>query len=209
MATKHTKGVVDLTFHEIATDDDLSFLLRKALTEIRSPSKTTTTQHLAGTASQTLENGGATGSPGRRQKLEEITAVRLSNNLLTSMDTVAGPMIAAVDTSKILWMDLSFNKLTSVSGDFSQKFPNLTTIYAHANQISKLSEIKKFAAFPELKSLSLYGNPVEEHKHYKMFVLTMCPKLTQFDSSPVTRTERRRAEVWAQTFRRKLQPEEG
>jgi len=207
MATKHTKGVIDLTFHDIASDEDLSFLLRKAVTELRSPSKTT---QLNGTKGVTALMGATEGSdsPGRRLKLEEITAVRLSNNLLTNMDTVAAPMMAAVDTSKILWMDLSFNKITTVSSDFSLKFPHITTIYCHANQISKLSELKKFGGFPELKSLSLYGNPVEEHKHYRNYILYMCPKLTQFDSSPVTKTDRRRVEVWAQTFRRKLQPEE-
>lgn len=212
MATKHTKGVIDLTFQEISTDDELSFLLRKSVTDLRSPTKSTTSTLLSSTAavstSATGMDGTTIGSPGRRPKLEEITAVRLSNNLLTSMDTVSGPMIATVDTSKILWMDLSFNKITSVSSDFPRKFPRITTIYCHANQITKLSELKKFGAFPELKSLSLYGNPVEEHKHYRNYVLFMCPKLTQFDSSPVTKTDRKRTEVWAQTFRRKLVPEE-
>ena len=104
-------------------------------------------------------------------------------------------------------MDLSFNKISAVSSEFSQKFPHITTIYCHANNISKLSELKKFAAFPELKSLSLYGNPVDAHKHYRNYVLYVCPKLTQFDSSPVTKTERTRAEIWAQTFRRRLKSE--
>ena len=188
--TKHTKGVVDLTFQEIENDEQLLTLLRKALTDL-------------------LEGGGATGralSPGRRRKLEEVTAIRLSNNLLTTMDSICGPMMAAVDTTKILWMDLSFNKIARVSADFAIKFPNVTTIYCHANQVAKLSEIKKFGLFKNLKSLSLYGCPVEDNKHYRNFVLYCCPGLTQFDSSPVTKSERKRAEVWAMTFRRKLVP---
>ena len=50
--------------------------------------------------------------------------------------------------------------------------------------------------------------PIEEHKHYRNFVLNMCPNVTQFDSSPVTATERKRSEVWAQTYRRVLQKED-
>jgi len=188
--TKHTKGVIDLTFQEIENDEQLLTLLRKALTE--------------------LLEGGAAGrrdvSPGRRRKLEEVTAIRLSNNLLTTMDSICGPMMAAVDTSKILWMDLSFNKIAKVSTDLANKFPNVTTIYCHANQVAKLSEIKKFGLFKNLKSLSLYGCPVEENKHYRNYVLYCCPGLTQFDSSPVTKSERKRAEIWAMTFRRKLVP---
>lgn len=195
MATKHTKGVIDLTFHDIATDEDLTTLLRKSITEIQSP-KVSSPSH------------DGTGSPTKRIKPEVITAVRLSNNLLTNMDMLCGPMIATLDTSKVHWMDISFNKINSVSIDFAQKFPHVTTIYCHANQISKLSEIKKFGAFPGLKSLSLYGNPVEEHKHYRNYVLYVCTNLTQFDSSPVTKSERKRMEVWAQTFRRKLVPQD-
>jgi len=194
MATKYIKGVIDLTFQEIENDEQLLVLLRKALTDLHTPPKS---------ADGTVRDL----SPGRRRKLEEVTAIRLSNNLLTSVDSICGPMMAALDTSKILWLDLSFNKITKVgSADVAHKFPQVTTIYCHANQISKLSEIKKFGLFPNLKSLSLYGCKVEDNKHYRNYVLYCCPGLTQFDSSPVTKSERKRAEVWAMTFRRKLVP---
>ena len=201
MATKHTKGVIDLTFHDIKNEADMAENMRAALSELHS---------LKAMGMSTTGEAGNTslGSPTRRMKQEEITAVRLSNNLIESMDHISNPFMTLIDTSKVLWLDLSFNKISSVSESFHQFFPHVKTIYCHANSISKLSEIKKFALFKELKSLSLYGNRVEEHKHYRNYVLYMCPGLTQFDSSPVTATERKRMEVWAMTFRRKLQPEE-
>ena len=49
---------------------------------------------------------------------------------------------------------------------------------------------------------------MEEHKHYRNYTLNMCPLVTQFDSSPVTGSERKRAAVWAQTFRKILNKDE-
>ena len=40
------------------------------------------------------------------------------------------------------------------------------------------------SGFPKLKSLAVYGNPVEEHKHYRNFVLFTCKALKNFDMSP-------------------------
>ena len=139
---------------------------------------------------------------------EVVKAVRLSNNLLEDMEFLNGPFSTVLDSSQILWLDLSFNKFVNVSEAMATTFPNITTIYLHANNISKLSQLKKLKVFPNLKSLSLYGNPVEEHKHYRNYVLNMCPNVSQFDSSPVTETERKRAAVWAQTFRRVLNRED-
>lgn len=178
--------------------------LRQALATMHAPKSPG-----RGTAGgDTMAMTGSPTSTTRKMKQEEVTAVRLSNNLLESMDTISSPMAALLNTGNILWLDLSFNKLASISETFSQFFPHVKTIYCHANSITKLSEIKKFALFTQLKSLSLYGNPVEDHKHYRNYVLYTCPGLTQFDSSPVTPTERKRMEVWAMTFRRKLRPEE-
>jgi len=181
---------------DVSNEEQLSEQLRTAIDQqINSPSK-------GGGASDGLS------SPARKGKGEDIRAVRLSNNQIKRMDMLAPPMIAALDTSKILWLDLSFNQISRIGEGLDQVFPNITTIYLQANSIRRLSEIKKFAAFKELKSLALYGNPVEEHKHYRNYVLYMCPKLTQFDASPVTKSERKKMEVWAQTFRKVLATDE-
>mgnify|MGYP002835679151 CR=1 FL=1 len=153
------------------------------------------------------ETAGNAESPKKREP-ELVKAVRLSNNLLENMDFLNGPFLATIDTSHILWLDLSFNKFVNVSEAMATNFPNVTTIYLHANNISRLSQLKKLKLFPNLKSLTLYGNPVEEHKHYRNYTLNMCPLVTQFDSSPVTGSERKRAAVWAQTFRKILNKDE-
>ena len=147
-------------------------------------------------------------STSKKLKDEVIKAIRISNNSIERVQILVNPFTNFIDATEVLWLDLSFNAIETIDPVLVHAFPNVTAIYLHANQISKLSEIKKLALFPRLKSLSMYGNKVEEHKHYRNFVLYNIPTLTNFDKSPVTKTERQMNEVWARTYRRKLHPEE-
>ena len=209
-AIKHTKGVIDLTWHDISNDEALAEQLKIALTtQIKGPSKTA---KLSSPDTNRGKKDGAVveGVPSPtspKREPEIVKAVRLSNNLLENMEHLNGPFSSVLDASQILWLDLSFNKFVNISEAMATTFPNITTMQMHANNISRLSQLKKLRNFPNLKSISLYGNPVEEHKHYRNYVLNMCPNVTQFDSSPVTAEERLRAKVWAQTFRRVLERE--
>ena len=198
---KHTKNVLDLTFMDIASEENLLEKIRDETgKQIRSPSKKALATFTSGPKSLTQPIPDP----------EFIKAIRLANNKMESMETLVGPMLANLDTGGVLWLDLSFNQISSLGSEelVPSAFPNVTTIYLHANNISKLAQLKKLRNFPKLKSLTLYGNPVEEHKHYRNYVMHYCPQLHQFDSSPVTGSERKRNEVWAQTFRKVLNREE-
>ena len=136
----------------------------------------------------------------------EVQALRLGNNLLRDFSLLSATCLHnLIDASKVLWLDLSFNEITKTD-EVSALFPNVTTVYLHANKIAKLGEIKKISKLSKLKSLSMYGCPVEENKHYRNYVLYSCKLLTQFDASPVTASERRKSEIFEQTFRKKLHP---
>ena len=141
MTSTHVAGVLDLTFLDIKEEADLERGIADRLTGADSPSKS-----------------------GKVKKTEEIKAIRLANNLIENLDILCGPLSRALDCSAILWIDLSFNSIKAVPESFVNLFPNITTIYLHANRISRLSVIKKISEMKNLKSLSLYGNPVEEHK---------------------------------------------
>ena len=146
MTSAHVLGVLDLTFLDIKEETDLE----RGISE-----RTATASDLA--------NFGPIDSP--KKKKEEIRAIRLANNSIENLSILGGPLTkAGIDCSNILWIDLSFNCVKNVSESFLSTFPNVTTIYFHANRISKLSVVKKMSALSQLKSLSLYGNPVEEHK---------------------------------------------
>ena len=60
----------------------------------------------------------------------------------------------------------------------------------------KLAQIKKLEALEHLRSLSLYGNPVEEHKYYRNYVLYTCKHLAQFDKSPVTKSQIQKVSIY-------------
>lgn len=184
-----TQGVLDLTFLNLKDENDVDRILSEKVLAFQnqttdSPSKTT------------------------KRNAQEIRAIRLSNNLIESLDVFVSTLPKSLDCSKVLWVDLSFNNVRIITEGFINLFPNITTIYLHANKISKLSELKKMSAFSSLKSLTLYGNPVEEKKHYHNYVLYTSPNVTHFDMSVVTKFEKTQMEVWAQTFRKKLNPDD-
>lgn len=50
-------------------------------------------------------------------------------------------------------------------------FPYLKTLYLHGNYILSLEEVRKLNTLPELHTLTLYGNPMEQIDAYRMWVL--------------------------------------
>lgn len=140
-------------------------------------------------------------------KLQEIKALRLSNNSISSFQIFASIESSFLDSNKIQWVDLSFNQLKKVDENLASYLPNVSTLYLHANQISRYSDIRRLACFAHIKSLTLYGNPVEEHKHYRNVVLYYFPNLTQLDFSVITAGEREKVVSWAKIYRNCLNPD--
>jgi len=223
MTSTHVLGVLDLTFLDLEEEADLargleergkhvlpnSPLRKSAVSASTTFSGTENASEMALTLTAT---GSPVGSPSRRKKQtsrEEVKALRLGNNNISLLSILSTKTLThRIDTTKVLWIDLSFNNLEKIAADFAETFPSLTTLHLQANKIAKLSQIKKLGSLKHLKSLAMYGNPVEENKHYRNFVLHTCAALTQFDASPVCEYEKKRMKVWEMTFRRKLTPEE-
>ena len=80
-------------------------------------------------------------------------------------------------------------------------------LYLHANKISKFGEIKPLSELSKLRSLTLHGNPIEDKKHYRTWVIHTIPTLNQLDFSPITRQDREGAKTWSTIFRKKLSGE--
>jgi Leucine-rich repeat (LRR) protein len=182
MTSTPVQGVLDLTFLDLRNEADLTTQITEKLTT-QSPDSSTNTKSKSLTATSSMT------SPGRSRKAAEIKAIRMSNNLFTKMEVLFA-IPAQINAQNILWLDLSFNNFTHIPAEFSHHFPNVTTIYLQANKISRLAEIKHLGSCEQLKSLALFGNPVEERKHYRNYVLFNCKNVTQFDKSPVTRIQR-------------------
>ncbi|XP_062822891.1 leucine-rich repeat-containing protein 51 isoform X3 [Anolis carolinensis] len=73
---------------------------------------------------------------------------------------------------------------------------NLHNLNLHGNSIQSLSEVDKLAVLPHLRSLTLHGNPIEEEKGYRSYVVSTLPNLKSFDFSGVTKQDRSTANVW-------------
>ncbi|KAF6104366.1 hypothetical protein HJG60_011318 [Phyllostomus discolor] len=95
----------------------------------------------------------------------------------------------------LAWIDLSFNDLSSIDPVLTTFF-NLSVLYLHGNSIQRLGEVNKLAILPRLRSLTLHGNPIEEEKGYRQYVLCTLPRITTLDFSGVTKADRTTAEVW-------------
>jgi len=72
--------------------------------------------------------------------------------------------------ANLIWIDLSYNYLTTIDEEIL-KFPNLQCLYLQHNYIKDLGEVRKLARLMSLKSLNLFGNPIEQVPAYRMWVL--------------------------------------
>ena len=118
----------------------------------------------------------------------------------------AGDQKRAARVRRLRWVDLSFNRLTGIKASFTD-FKNISVLYLHANKISKFGEIKPLGELTKLRSLTLHGNPIEDKKHYRTYVIYMIPSINQLDFSPITKQDRENAMTWAHVFRKKLSGE--
>ena len=86
----------------------------------------------------------------------------------------------------LTWLDLSFNKLTTISTELAE-FSSLKIMYLHGNMLKELGKVlQTLRCLPQLYSLTLHGNPLEEHKKYRMKILNSLPQLRSLDFTNVT-----------------------
>ncbi len=94
----------------------------------------------------------------------------------------------------IAWLDLSFNDITSVSDDILE-FPALKMIYLHGNKIRRFADVQKLQQLPNLYSLTLHGNPIENYPNYRSSIICMFPQLKSLDFAKVTEAEKDKAKL--------------
>eukprot|EP00873_Tetraselmis_striata_P015569 jgi/Tetstr1/435833/TSEL_024721.t1 len=126
------------------------------------------------------------------------TCLRISNNTISTLQGLPEVLDHVMDAPEELsWLDASFNKLTSIE-DIIATYPNLVVLYLHANCLTNIREVKKLAKLPNLRKLTLHGNPLEEMNQgtYKMQVLAYLPNLRTLDFIAITKVDKDKASVW-------------
>ena len=98
------------------------------------------------------------------------TGIKLSNNNLDSKGCWKDFKVAIEGTMEnprdLTWLDLSFNSI----GDIDKvllDYEKLQVLYLHANAIKDVAEINKLQRLPNLRTLTLHGNPIENIKNYR------------------------------------------
>uniref|UniRef100_A0A0G4F412 Leucine-rich repeat-containing protein 51 n=1 Tax=Chromera velia CCMP2878 TaxID=1169474 RepID=A0A0G4F412_9ALVE len=132
------------------------------------------------------------------------TSVRLSNNEIQSLEILPQALLHVMPhpAARLLWLDVSFNKLRRIEDSLLQ-FPNLHTLYLHANKFTKLKEVDKLRELPGLKTLTLNGNPFEANPLYRTYVMGAVPGLKHLDHSPLTDLDLEWAEMWRAGFEKR------
>lgn len=90
-------------------------------------------------------------------------AVRLNNNDLTEAPDLPFHLsrIMQFPAQNLLWLDLSFNRLTNVPLSLNELY-SLTSLYLHCNAIANPAEVCVLKKNKNLKFLTLTGNPFEQ-----------------------------------------------
>ncbi|XP_078078741.1 leucine-rich repeat-containing protein 51 isoform X3 [Mustelus asterias] len=130
-------------------------------------------------------------------------SLRLSHNRLCELSGL-DQLIAAlfVQPARLFWIDLAFNILTNIDAVLLQ-CPNLQILRLHANQINELFEVDKLVSLMHLRNLTLHGNPIEQTKGYRSYVVGAIPHLKSLDYSLITKQDRSTAAVVKSFTKRK------
>jgi hypothetical protein len=87
------------------------------------------------------------------------------------------------------WLDLSFNSIVTIDASI-KSLKSLQIVYLHGNAIEKLSELEKLSGLTNLKSLTAHGNPCQNNKTYRTFLIQRIPSLKKLDFSLISKQER-------------------
>ncbi|PNF38262.1 hypothetical protein B7P43_G11618 [Cryptotermes secundus] len=119
--------------------------------------------------------------------LYDCYALRLNNNHLMSVRGIHAILYQVVERpEQLTWLDLSFNKLTSISTELAE-FSSLKIMYLHGNLLTELGKVlHTLRHLSHLYSLTLHGNPLEEHRKYRARILCSLPQLRSLDFTNVT-----------------------
>lgn len=88
----------------------------------------------------------------------------------------------------IQWLDISHNRLEEIHPDIL-KLPFLKILYCHANYIKEIEKVSCLSQSKSLLNLTLHGNPIEQIKGYRHFIIELIPFLEKLDFTLISEKE--------------------
>lgn len=101
-------------------------------------------------------------------------AIDLTDNDIRALSNF--PLLKRLHT-----LNVSNNLVSRIDPRLAHALPSLTSLILTNNSLAELSELQALRKFPRLEFLSLMGNPVARHKHYREYVIWACPKVRVLD----------------------------
>eukprot|EP00028_Trichosphaerium_sp_Am-I-7-wt_P005824 CAMPEP_0168533668 /NCGR_PEP_ID=MMETSP0405-20121227/17262_1 /TAXON_ID=498012 /ORGANISM="Trichosphaerium sp, Strain Am-I-7 wt" /LENGTH=159 /DNA_ID=CAMNT_0008559869 /DNA_START=373 /DNA_END=852 /DNA_ORIENTATION=+ len=85
------------------------------------------------------------------------------------------------------------NKVARVAAGLGESIPALETLVLTNNSVVNLADLDALAEFKKLEMLSLLQNPVQQKKHYRLYLIHKIPSLRVLDFRKVRQREREAA----------------
>jgi len=126
--------------------------------------------------------------------------LRVNNNRLETLQGFGHVMdLLLLEPAKLCWLDLSFNRLTSISEELAS-FTQLKSLYLHGNKIADISEVEKLIPLTKLITLTLHGNGLHGLDNYQSFVIITLPWIKRLDFVCTTLDMKKMAIRWEKVF---------
>ena len=88
----------------------------------------------------------------------------------------------------VQWIDISHNRIDDIHPDIL-KLKFLKILYCHANYIKEIEKVLVLKHSKSLLNLTLHGNPIEQIKGYRQFIVEIVPSLEKLDFTLVSEKE--------------------
>jgi len=117
---------------------------------------------------------------------DQHDAIDLTDNAIIALGNI--PLMRRLRT-----LLLANNRISTISQSLHLSVPNLTTLVLTNNNISELGDLEPLQEVKGLQYLSLLGNPVQEKKWYREWLVWRIPGLRVLDFQRIRDKERQYA----------------
>jgi Leucine-rich repeat (LRR) protein len=118
--------------------------------------------------------------------LKKLKSLSLANNVLHTINNLE-------ELSQLEILDLHRNQLTDIPIWIGKRLPNLHELNLSHNQIASFDQITRLRSLYQLRRIDLQGNPIEQHEHYRLLVISYITNLERLDGIDITDDERKQA----------------
>ena len=137
----------------------------------------------------------------KKEVVYHVNSLLLNNNEIRDIKGLYPVLREYVlfEPDRLQWLNLSYNYLVKIDADILD-FTSLKSLQLQGNYINDLEEVVKLSNLGALQSLTLNGNPIEEIKGYRLYVLGIMFKqyesLRKLDSVIISKNEFDNVLVW-------------